>query len=270
MTYFKKFTDFVCGAMLFVAALFLIKEYMSFVPEDKLYELDWALKEGLTTLPSKLSQFLHLSTPKSYTAYPLLLGSLAVSLIVGRVFAKLPSVCFAVAFLPFLQILYMLDTGRLYEQKELYLIAGSLHLLGNAADALMRDRQDGRHRLFRIAKISMSVPLCVCAVFFWLLPQRESAARYITDSLVHETKVLAIMFAIILAISLILYNVYFVDALLSLVPLGYTVYAVYARTLSFCPVLFLACAVICTAVQFMLMLFENNLSLHEQNKKSGL
>ena len=74
------------------------------------------------------------------------------------------------------------------------------------------------------------------------------------------------MFIILFAVSVILYNVYFIDAILSLLPSCFVIYQLAAEYLTFTPTVFFVLAMTCTASHLALMVFENNLSRKEQER----
>ncbi len=287
MSYFKKFTDFCAGVAAFVAGLFFIRKYMSFVPEEP-PELpsgtitdvaDEAL--GFTTevtekFPSKLEQFLKPTDAVDYSLLIPLILLLLASAILGRVFKRLPYVCFGISVLPALMIAYMYETETLYEQIPLFLIVALLHVIGNIAECLMRDREDGRHRAAIAAKISSAMGAFMCFFVMWkgAQPHPEDPDKIghfehkilfdMTENDVALLTKLGWMFVVLLAISLILYNVYFIDAILSFVPTVFVIYQTAGEYLTLAPALFTTLAVICSITHLALMVFENNLSRKEQ------
>ena len=110
MSYFKKFTDFCAGIAAFVAALFLLRHYMEFVPPNT--EED---------APSKFSQFLTDSATADYKMIISLVLLLTLSVIISIVFRKLPYVAFTFSIIPAAYVGFMFETNILYEQ-ELLLI----------------------------------------------------------------------------------------------------------------------------------------------------
>ena len=68
------------------------------------------------------------------------------------------------------------------------------------------------------------------------------------------------------AVSILLYNVYFIDAALSLIPAGFVIYQVFGKFLTLAPAAFASLAIICAVSHLLLMVFENNLSRKEQDK----
>ena len=289
MSYFKKFTDFCAGVAAFVAGVFFIRKYMVFKPKEPPESLasistDTAgetLEAVSEEFPGKLEQFL---TPDSYNDYTLLLPLiflLLLSALLGRVFARLPYVCFAISLIPATLIAYMYEHDMLKEQIGMFLILGALHVIGNFAECLIRDREDGRHRASIAAKISSAAGAFFCYFVMWqgaqTPPEDAKEIGHIQHRILFEmteadveimTK-LGAMFLILLAVSLILYNVYFIDAILALVPAIYVMYQVGGQfyTLAPAPLAFLALT--CALAHITLCFLENNLSRKEQLTAKG-
>ena len=289
MSYFKKFTDFCAGVAAFVAGVFFIRKYMVFKPKEPPESLasistDTAgetLEAVTEKFPGKLEQFL---TPDSYNDYTLLLPLiffLLLSALLGRVFARLPYVCFAISLIPATLIAYMFEHDMLKEQIGMFLILGALHVIGNFAECLIRDREDGRHRASIAAKISSAAGAFFCYYVMWqgaqTPPEDAKEIGHIQHRILFEmteadveimTK-LGAMFLILLAVSLILYNVYFIDAILAPVPAIYVMYQVGGQfyTLAPAPLAFLALT--CALAHITLCFLENNLSRKEQLTAKG-
>jgi hypothetical protein len=285
MSYFKKFTDFCAGLAAFVAAVFFIRKYMSFKPKEPLSfpsistdEVGETIEAVTEKFPSKLEQFI---TPGEYNDYSLLLPLiflLLLSAILGRVFARLPHVCFAISLFPATLIAYMFENQLLYEQTGIFLILGALHVIGNFADCIIRDREDGRHRASIASKISSAAGAFFCYFVMWqgaqTPPEDTKEIGHIQHRVLFEmtetdveimTK-LGAMFLILLAVSLILYNVYFIDAILSLVPAAYVIYQVGGSFYTLAPASLAFITLTCALSHIALCLLENNLSRKEQLK----
>ena len=301
MSLFKKFTDFCAGIAAFVGALFLLQQYMTFEPLDNAEYAEWfsykikyssetlsetvtdtvtdTVTESLPEAPSKIRQFFtpELINDFDYRFLFILVLTLAISVIVGVVFKKLPYVCFFVSLIPALEIAYIFSTGFLYTQIGLFLLIGALHVAGNLFECILRDKEDGRHRLWICAKISTLFPAAVCLLCTKIadkiplenindkIPLYKELATTMTepDNMALVTKI-GWMYIIIFAITLVLYNVYFIDTILSAIPLVYTVYLLYSGNLSFNPTIFAILAAICFMTNIALCVCENNLSRKEQ------
>ena len=295
MSYFKKFTDFCAGVAAFVASLFFIRKYMEFVPEEPptlselapletndagetLETITEAITEATEKFPSKLEQFLEPTETADYSLLIPLVILLLLSAILGRVFKKLPEVCFGISLLPALMIAYMYETEMLYEQVALFLILGALHVIGNLVDCLLQDHSDGRHRASIAAKISSALGAFFCFFVLWkgaqtppVDPEKINHFEHrvffeMTGSDVGLLTQLGWMFIILFAVSIILYNVYFIDALVSTVPFCFVVYQISAEYLTIAPTVFFTVALFCLLSHIALAVFENNLSRKEQGK----
>lgn len=265
MSYFKKFTDFCAGIAAFVASLFLLRKYMAFSP---------VTNEEVTD--SKLTQFFKANA--DYDMLVSLVILLALSVAVGIVFRRLPYLCFAFSLLPVIMIAYMFENNCLFEQPALYAVCAALHFTGNLVDCAMRDRDDGRHRLWIATKLS-----ALCASSFCLFVTKyadkvpadssEEIPLWKRDIFFNMTPAdmqiitkLGWMLLALFIIGLLLYNVYFIDAILSLVPLIYSVHALYSGSLTLAPKTFTVLCAICFIAHVMTMVLENNLSYREQNR----
>ena len=295
MSYFKKFTDFCAGVAAFAASLFFIRKYMEFIPEEPptlsefatdatdasgetLEAITEAITEATEKFPSKLEQFLEPTESTDYSLLIPLVVLLLVSALLGRVLKKLPELCFGISILPALLIAYMYESEMLYEQSALFLILGALHVIGNLTECLLRDRDDGRHRASIAAKISSAAGAFACFFVLWKGAQTppadpdkighiESRIFFkMTGSDVGLLTQLGWMFVILFGVSIILYNVYFIDAIVSVVPFCFVTYQLAAEYLTLAPTVFFTLALFCLLTHIALAVFENNLSRKDQGK----
>lgn len=297
MSLFKKFTDFCAGIAAFVGGLFLLQKYMAFKPLDleryknyltnqsKFENMDISIEE-ITEAPSKLRQFFDPDIINlDYRVMLILVLTLIISVLVGIIFRRLPYVCFFFSLFPTVITVYIFGKSLPVTQIGLFFAAAALHVAGNVVEAIIRDREDGRHRLFVTAKISMLFPAALCLFFTQIVKKVEA----IPDEAINEKlpifrdikielaeaanieilKKLGWGFIIIFVICLLLYNVYFVDVTLSAIPLVYSVYVFYASKLTFLPFVFFTLALICFLTNLALCVFENNLSHKEQMKQKA-
>ena len=297
MSLFKKFTDFCAGIAAFVGGLFLLQKYMAFKPLDleeyKNYltnqsnfdNMDISIEE-ITEAPSKLRQFFDPDIINlDYRVMLILVLALIISVLAGVIFRRLPYVCFFFSLFPTVITVYMFGKSLPVTQIGLFFAAAALHVAGNVIDAIIRDKEDGRHRLFVTAKVSILFPAALCLFFTQIVKKVEA----IPDEAINEKlpifrdikielaepanieilKKLGWGFIIIFVICLLLYNVYFVDVTLSAIPLVYSVYVFYASKLTFLPFVFLTLSLICFLTNLALCVFENNLSHKEQMKQKA-
>ena len=297
MSLFKKFTDFCAGIAAFVGGLFLLQKYMAFKPLDlekyKNYltnqsnfdNMDISIEE-ITEAPSKLRQFFDPDIINlDYRVMLILVFALIISVLAGVIFRRLPYVCFFFSLFPTVITVYMFGKSLPVTQIGLFFAAAALHVAGNVIDAIIRDKEDGRHRLFVTAKVSILFPAALCLFFTQIVKKVEA----IPDEAINEKlpifrdikielaepanieilKKLGWGFIIIFVICLLLYNVYFVDVTLSAIPLVYSIYVFYASKLTFLPFVFLTLSLICFLTNLALCVFENNLSHKEQAEQKA-
>ena len=270
MSYFKKFTDFAAGVAAFVAGLLFLRHYMEFTPPDTAEDA-----------PGKLEQFLKNAGTTDYT---LLLGMillLLLSVILGIIFRKLPHVCLGISILPALYIAFMFEKELLCEQEALFLAAAFLHILGNITECILRDKEDGRHRLFIASKIPSAIGALLCFILAELI--RQPASKDPQDfnafekalhlfATAEDASILMILGFMLLALFLIgilLYDVYFVDAILSFIPFGYAFFHLSVAKTEFAPFFVMCIPGICLLCNLMLAIFENNLTRKEQAKEQS-
>ena len=290
MSLFKKFTDFCAGIAAFVGGLFLLQKYMTFKPltdSEYAHLLSYDVKYNNVTLdeemikaPSKIKQFFtpELVSDFDYRMLAILIVTLMLSVIVGIIFRKLPYVCFFFSLVPAVITTYVFTQNALFTQIGLFLIFGALHVAGNLFECVIRDREDGKHRVWLCAKISTLFPAAFCLLCTKLtdkividenindkLPIFKEIAKTLTkpENMELVTKI-GWMFLIIFVVTTLFYNVYFIDVILSAIPVGYTVHLLYSGNLAFNPALFTVLALICFMTHIVLCTCENNLSRKEQ------
>lgn len=288
MTLFKKFTDFCAGIAAFMGGLFIIQKYMAFKPKTDEEYIQWistqpdVSKEYASTVteaPGKISQFLtpELTKNNDYRPIIVLVLVLVLSIFIGRLLKKRPFVCFLVSILPSLTATYLFCQGTLYTQPGLFFMFSTLPIVGNLVECILRDREDGRHRVWAASKYVMIIPIVLCIAVgtaHYVLPDEglkgslsivRELALQVTPELTVILITVGIMYFVILGVTIPLYNVYFIDAILSAIPLIYLIYKLYDEKFSVFTILLIMLAGICFVANLLLCLFENNLSKKEQD-----
>ena len=289
MTIFKKFTDFCAGIAAFAGGLFLLRKYMTFKPltlDEYLEWLKYEIKysgegnlEDITEAPSKLRQFFtpDLVNGFDYRILLIIVIALVFSVLIGVIFKRLPYVCFFASLIPMVIITHGFTEKLIFAQIGLFFAASALHSAGNIVECIIRDREDGKHRLWVCAKISMLFPAALC-LFCTKIAEHipiegidkklgifsDLAFKMIKPENMQTITRIGWAYFIIFVISTLLYNVYFIDATLTIVPLGYLIYMLYGEFLTFQPAVFTVLALVCLMTNIALCVCENNLSRKEQ------
>ena len=233
MTYFKRFTDFCAGFAAFSAGMYLFREFMEYTPKETVPLLE------------KLKLFLSNEPRKDYNIYVGLVGLLLLSLIVSLALHRFPYVAFAVSVLPMLRIMSMFCADTLYERPMLYFVLGGLHTLGCLAECVRRDREDRYRRSALAADLCGLVGVGVCIRILRAAPtvtdipygelsffeKRMYFSAAEADLSVFRTLCVLLAFSVLLR--WLLRDLYYLDAALSLVPFGYTLYHFYAKHIPF-------------------------------------
>ena len=228
MTYFKKFGDFCSGFAAFTALIYLFRRFMSYdFGEEPLGMLE------------KIKMFFDKMQNINYHLLLILALTFVVSVIAGRVLARLPYVTVLFCLPPLLVTVYMLRASLIEEYPMLYAIFGIIALVSAVVDCLFADRRDGKHRC---AYAADAVSLAFVG-FCLFVARRYRQLSLLTEDEVRllgpfdteilqcgaETGmkifyVLAVAYVVLTVISLLLTDVYFIDAALALVPVVFLIY----------------------------------------------
>ena len=229
MSHIKKFTDFFAVFGAFCAAVYLVMQFMPFEPLEA---------EG--TL-GKVKAFFSSFEKVDHFAYVILTVLFLLSFLISRYAKRYPLPVFGASLFPLVWCFFMFDADKLKERPMVFVISALLHTAGAFADTVIADRRDGRRRA------TGAVALCsaLTAVFALILFLRSGAVadlpaeewgvfdRAIGEALEKQRSFspylrIALMFALISVISLLLQGLYFLDTLISLIPgifvLNYWVY----------------------------------------------
>ena len=226
MGYGKRFGDFCAAFAAFSAFMYMFCQYMA---------MDLDEIEGIV---AKLKYFISNEPRKEYRYYLTLFILLVVSFTVSTVFHRLPFLTLAVSVLPMIQIIVMFDGEKLYERPMLFVVLAALHMVGCLLECIRRDREDrGRRTALAVDLLGLAAA-GFCGYILYL--SRDIANVDFTHiSIIEKTlysavvyfeadlsifKYLAIGISVAVILRLILRDLYYLDALLSLVPLGVCIY----------------------------------------------
>lgn len=222
MGYVKRFGDFCAAFAAFSAFMYLFCQYMA---------MDFKELEGFS---EKIKFFFSNEPRRDYRSYLALLVLILLSFAVSVIFHKLPALTLGTASLPMILAVVMFDGEKLYERPMLYFVLLSVHFGGCLFECLRRDRQD-RHRRSAIATDILG--LCIMGFCLYILYISKdivnidfkdinivertlySAVVYF-DADLSWFRSIAIFFGAIVFLRIVLRDLYYIDAFLSLIPLG--------------------------------------------------
>ena len=155
MSYFKKFGDFCSGFSAFTALIYLFRQFMTFdFGEETL-----GMIEKLKLFFSKTAQF------QNYCML-VLATTFVLSVIGGRVFAKLPYLAIVFCLPPIGVSIYMIRAELISEYPMLYAILGVVALISATVDCITADRRDGGRRCAYAGDVTS---LCFSAFCFFVV-----------------------------------------------------------------------------------------------------
>ena len=252
MRYFKRFADFCTGFALFSAVIYLFREFMS-----------TSFGEEELKITEKLKLFFDKTVELDNFMMLVLAGLLALSLAVSCVLHRFPYVSMAFAVPPLVLCFDMIKAERIEEYPLMYVILSAMGVLGAVFETLRRDREDGRCR-GAVGGALVSLLTSAFCLYTWLRwrevsPISEDAVFelnffdyeiYTCSQEMNMKSVLtfAIVYAVIAVVLLVLRDVYFIGAPLTLVPCIMLVYRWNAGSLTVHPEVIVTLSVVTAGV----------------------
>lgn len=235
MSRIKKFTDFFALFGAFASAMYLIMKFMSFEPSEEEFSLF-----------EKLRLFFSPDLKKDYLIVLILFLLFFGSFLLSRLLPKLPSLHFGLSLLPLSWSFFMFDyihtilgsqelTQRMEDRPMLLLIPAILNTAGAFTDCILTDRKNEKSHAV-IATWSSSALLALFSLNTFIvtrwMPEDLTEEPYRLYLAHVESKLsaedfmpflwIALIYAIVTAISVILKHVHFLNAILSIVAMCYT------------------------------------------------
>ena len=226
MSYVKRFGDFCAAFAAFSAAMYLFCQYMA-----------TDFKE-IESIVEKLKYFFSNEPRKDYRSYLALLVLILLSFAVSVIFHKLPALTLAVSALPMSMLVTMFDSERVYERPMLFFVLLFVHMAGCLFECVRRDRED-IHRRAAIATDLLGVSIIVFCLYVLYISKDIESVDFKTINLIERNlysavvyfeadlswfKYIPVGFGVMIALRLILRDIYYLDAFISLVPLGTMIY----------------------------------------------
>ncbi|MBO5203508.1 MAG: hypothetical protein J6B72_02720 [Clostridia bacterium] len=253
MSYFKKFADFCSGFAAFTALIYLFRQYMTFTPHE---ETEGSLE--------KLKQFF--SKTDEYDNLLLLILALffVASVLSSRLFAKrLSFIPVVTALPPLLLAVDMIKAEYIKEYPMLYVLFGALGVMAAIYECVRMDRADSKRRSAIAVKV---VSLFTAAFCYYVYKKTEELSLisydgpefnpferelrlYGGDMDIKLLSTAALIYLVLTVISILLTDIYFIDAILSVGPAVWLIYLWNAEKLTVHPELIVTLALCTLAVR---------------------
>lgn len=230
MRYFKRFGDFCSGFACFAALIWLFTQFMTATFEE--LEEDIGLKE-------KIKYFFEESERLANKLMLVLAVMLVISILASVVFKRIPYVTLLFSVPPLMLSVDMVKDGYIENYPMMYILFCGIAVLSGVWECISRDRLDGGHRVGLAGDV---VALVASGSMFFIWKRAEflsfGESFYIVelnhfDLEIYENLenmnikvflVLACVYLGLALVSLLLKDIYFIDAILAAVPLAVTVY----------------------------------------------
>ena len=262
MSYFRKFSDFCSGFSAFMALIYLFRQFMTYsFPEEEVE----GMKDKLKLFFSKDSEYDNL-------LLLILAGFFVLSVVAGRVFARYPHISLVFTVPPIVMTADMIKAEYIKEYPLLYAVFGCIAVAGGIYECVRRDRLDGKKRSAFGGNL---VSLSSAAFCYWIYSKVDrltELAEADMSSIPEEDAVeisrfdqhiqlemenmdmrvfmgFAVTFAVLVLISLLLSDIYFIHGILAAVPMFAAMYMWSAGNLTVHPELLVTFTVINFAVR---------------------
>ena len=241
MSYFKRFSDFCAGFAVFGALLHLIRNFITFMKGEEISTL------------GKLKEFLSRANADDYRAYATIAVVLFVSLALGIALKKFPFVALTLSAAAMVVMIDLLQAQRIDERPMFYVFLTALHVVGCIFECVIRDREQtfkklnctltagvlttfasGALSLFTAYRLSEMKELYKTADLETLDITKLSSFDAQIFNLVKEASgkdveatqliILAVMFIVVIIVTMFMGEIFFVDLIFSAIPLISTAY----------------------------------------------
>ena len=223
----KRFGDFCAAFGAFAAFMYIFRQYMGMNFDEEL--------EGIT---DKLKYFFSNEPVKEYRFYLALFIIFALSFVISTALHKFPYIPLAVSALPLIQTVIMFDEGYIYERPMVFVVLSAAHIICCIFECVRRDRDDrGRRTALALDLFGL------CSVGFLgyiiYLSKGITEVDFTKINVIEKTLYEAIVYGeaelsgfwyavIAISVTIVLrwiwQDLYFIDAALSLVLAGASVY----------------------------------------------
>ncbi len=219
MKMIKKFGDFFPLLAAVSAWIHLLTKFFPFSPLEE------------TSLFGKLLAFFSPATKDDYFSFLIMSGLFFAVFLLAKLLPRFGSVHVAAALLPLGWSLFLLQAENLGDRPMLYVICAILYLICAFVDCLLKDREDDGNRALLAARLcSILTALFALLVYIrfrsvetippeeWNFFDRAIGSAWQSGASPSAYWRLALMYSLITVIGFLLKDLYFVEALIHLIP----------------------------------------------------
>lgn len=226
MSYFKKVGAFCSGFACFAACMWMLAEYMTYNP-------------GNATLGQKLEMFFDPTRHPETGLMAALIIMLALSVAADVALKRLPYLTLLFSVMPLILTIDMVKDDYIEDYPMLYVLFCALSVISGVWECIEMDRRDGGHRAGLAGDAVCALTAGVLAFIWWagtkfvaLTPEELKSVNVFEYEINKNAPlmdmrlfgVLACVYLVLMAVSYLMKDLYFIDTLLALVPCVAVIY----------------------------------------------
>ena len=225
MSSFKKFGNCCAGFVIFTAVMECFCQFMTVSPDE------------VESIKERILLFFSPENPKDYRGHVILCLWILLGLALSVLLRKLPYLCFLVSMIPFGYGWLLFFENRIYNRPILIPLLLTIWVVGSVYDCICEDRKRPRGIGFLLGNCASVSTALFCG---WVLLSASRVGETIsekqgmietiffravqeeTDFRIYGT--VALLYLGCVLVSLLFFQLYFVDGILSLIPFGYVIH----------------------------------------------
>ena len=255
MSIFKKFANGCAGFVIFTAVMETFCQFMTVSPDE------------VESMKERILLFFTPDNYKDYRGYVILSLWVALGLVLSLLFRKLPVIGFFATLPAFAYGWLLLSEDKFYSRPILMPLLLSIWVAGSLFDCVQKDRQRPHGLGLWVGNGAAAAPALFCGWILFsasrlgeTLSERKGLVETLLFRAVQSEKdfsiytTVAILFLGSILISLLCFQLYFVDGVLSLIPACYVTYHWMAGDFPVFGAVVAILSLLCAAVRITVML----------------
>ena len=255
MSTFKKFANGCAGFAVFSAIMECFCQFMTVSPDE------------VESMKEKILLFFSPDNPKDYRGHVILCLWIVLGLVLSVVFRKAPYLGFLATLVPFGYGWLIFSEGKLYSRPILIPLLLTIWVAGAVYDCVCADRERPRGIGLILGNCASLAPAAFCGWVLFsssrmgeTLSEKQGLVETVLFRAVQDEKdfqiytTVALLYVGCILISLLCFQLYFVDGVLSLIPMCYVIFHWYADSFPVFGTVLVILSVLCSLVRLSVML----------------
>ena len=268
MSTFKKFSNCCAGFAIFTAVMECFCQFMTVSPDE------------VESMKERILLFFSPENPKDYRGHVILCLWIVLGLFLSALFRKAPYLGFLATLIPFGYGWLIFFEEKLYNRPILIPLLLTIWVTGSVYDCICADRKRPRGIGFLLGNCASLAPALFCGFILFSssrLGETLSEKRGLIETVLFRAAqgekdlqaymTVAILYLGCILISCLFFQIYFVDGVLSLIPMCYVIYHWNADNLPVFGAVLAVLSVLCALVRLAVMLTCSPWERKKEKKK---